>query len=283
MASSFTGQISYRLRAIEATKQKIIKKMRAIREQLKIIQGYPSTHPWISYKRVTKISELRSPHRTLKDALRHDLLTLKAQLRDLNKQSNQLRAAQVRANFGRKANKILKEAEKQGYLDPEKQETLIKESERALRKLTGILGANPSGKNIDAILGQLQDNICIGGDDSSDANRRAWQALRMAGGKLDKKADKNFRKNPKAENFDKLLHAKEFNMLIGGKIKWKPDGWQPADPGTIHKVAKGDTLSGISQKYYKNPGYWDVIYLENSHIIGENPNDLKIGLQLKIP
>ncbi len=283
MANLSEGQILNRLRAIEVTKQSIIRKMRAIREQLKKIQDYPSTHPWISFKRVSKISELRSPHRTLKDALRHDLLILKSQLRDLNKQSNQLRAAQVRTNFGRKADKILKEAEKQGYLDQDKQDALIKESEGALGKLVVILGANPSGKNIDAVLGQLQDTMFLGGDDSSDASRRAWQALRTAGGKLDKKADKDFRKNPKTENFDKLLRSKELNMLLGGKIKWKPDDWRPAEPGTVHKVARGDTLSEISQKYYKNPGYWDIIYLENSHIIGENPNDLKIGLQLKIP
>lgn len=283
MANLSAGQISNRLRAIEATKQRIIKKIRAIRGQLKKIQGYPSPHPWISFKRVSRISELRSPYRTLKDALKHDLLVLKSQLGDLNKQSNQLRAAQVRSNFGRKADKILKEAEKQGYLDKDKQDALIKESERALGKLVGILGANPSGKNIDAVLGQLQDTMFIGGDNSSDASRSAWQALRTAGAKLDKKADEHFRKNPKVENFDTLLRTKELSMLLGGKIKWKPDGWQPAGAGTVHKVAKGDTLSGISQKYYKNPGYWDIIYLENSHIIGENPNDLKIGLQLKIP
>jgi hypothetical protein len=283
MANMSAGQISNRLRAIEATKQKIIRKIRVIREQLKKIQGYPSTHPWVSFKRVSKISELRSPHRTLKDALRHDLLILKLQLRNLNKQSNQMQAAQVRMNFGRKAHKILKEAEKQGYLDQDKQEALIKESEKALVKLVGILGTNPSGKNIDAVLEQLQDMMFLGGDDSSSASRKAWQALRTAAGKLDKKADKDFRKNPKVENFDKILRAKELNMLLGGKVMWKPDDWRPTEPGTVHKVAKGDTLSGISQKYYKNPGYWDVIYLENSHIIGENPNNLKIGLELKIP
>ena len=283
MVNPSAGRISNRLRAIQATKQRIIRKIRAIREQLKKLQGYPSTQPWVSFKRVSKISELRSSHSNLKEALRHDLSILKSQLRDLNKQSKQLSAIQARANFRSMAKKILKEAEEQGDLDQDKQDALIKESERVLEKFVGILGANPSGKNIEAVLEQLQDTMLLGGDDFSNARRRAWQALRGAGSKLDKKAEKDFRKNPKVENFDKLLHAKESNMLLGGKIKWEPEGWQPAKPGTVHKVVSGDTLSGISQKYYKNPGYWDVIYFNNSNVIGENPNDLKIGLQLKIP
>jgi nucleoid-associated protein YgaU len=264
--------------------------MRAIREQLKKIEGYPSTQPWVSFKRVSKISDLRSPHRTLKDALRHDLLILKSQLRNLNKQAKQLqqtavrqRAVEARANFRSMAYRTLKEAEKQGYLDQGRQDALIKESERVLGMFVGILVTNPSGKNIGAVLKQLEDTLLLGGDSSGGACHRAFQALTIAGGKLDTKAETAFRKNPKVENFVKLLHARESDMLLGGNIKWKPDGWRPAKPGTVHVVAKGDTLSGISQRYYGSPGYWDVIYLENSQIIVDDPDDLKVGWNLKIP
>ncbi len=283
MAKGFAGKMSNQLAAIETARQKILKKMRAIREQLKRLQGYPSTQPWISYKRASKVSELRSKHTNIKDALRHDLLILRSKLRDLNRQAKQTRAAQARANFQTMADRILKEAEKKGYLDPDKQAALIKESERVLRMFVGILAANPSAKNIDSVLGRLGDTLILGGDSSSDDCRRAWWALKDAGGKLDKKADNNFRKNPTAENFDKLLRKKELSMLLGGKIKWEPEGWRPVKLATPHIVARGDTLSSIAQRYYGNPSYWDVIYLENSDTIGDNPDELRIGLQLKIP
>jgi nucleoid-associated protein YgaU len=283
MARGSSVQMSKQLAAIETARQRILRKMRVIREQLKQIQGYPSTQPWISYKRASKVSELRSKHTNIKDALRHDLLMLRSKLRDLNRQARHTRAAKARANFQTMADKILKEAEKKGYLDPDKQAALVKESERVLRIYVGILAANPSPKNIDSVLGRLGDTLIIGGDSSSDDCRRAWWTLKDAGGKLDKRADNNFRNNPTAENFDKLLRKKELNMLLGGKVKWQPEGWRPVNLAKPHTVAEGDTLSSIAQRYYGNPSYWDVIYLENSHIIGDNPDKLRIGLQLKIP
>jgi len=283
MAKTSAGQMSNRLAAIETARQRVLKKMRAIREQLKRLQGYPSTQPWISFNRVSKVSELRSKHSNIKDALRYDLLILQSELKYLNRQARQMRAAQARANFQTMADRILKEAEKQGYLDQDKQDALIKESERVLGILVGILMANPSGKNIDAVLGQLGHTLILGGDYSSNECQRALRTLKGAGSKLDKKADEDFRKNPTVENFDKLLRSKESNMLLGGTVKWEPEGWQPVKSTTPHKVAEGDTLSSIAQRYYGNPSYWDVIYLENSGTIGDNPDELRIGLQLKIP
>jgi len=283
MANPSAGQISGRLTAVKTAQQRISRRMRAIREQLKKIEGDPSTQPWASFKRISKISDLRSPHRTLKDALRHDLLILKSQWRDLKQPAVRQRAVEARANFRSMAYRTLKEAEKQGSLDQGRQDALIKESERVLGMFVGILVTNPSGKNIYAVLKQLEDTLLLGGDSSGGACHRAFQTLTIAGGKLDTKAETAFRKNPKVENFVKLLHARESDILLGGSIKWKPDGWRPAKSGTVHIVAKGDTLSGISQRYYGSPGYWDVIYLENSDVIVDSPDDLKVGWHLKIP
>jgi nucleoid-associated protein YgaU len=52
--------------------------------------------------------------------------------------------------------------------------------------------------------------------------------------------------------------------------------------GRVHTVEKGDTLMNISQRYYGTRGKWRDIYAANRNVMtGEN--DLKIGMQLKIP
>lgn len=52
-----------------------------------------------------------------------------------------------------------------------------------------------------------------------------------------------------------------------------------------HTVAAGETLSHISQKYYKQTArpYWEVIYEANKAVIGDNPGMIKVGIKLSIP
>jgi len=52
-----------------------------------------------------------------------------------------------------------------------------------------------------------------------------------------------------------------------------------------HVVVAGETLSHISQKYYKQTArpYWEVIYEANKSVIGDNPGMIKIGIKLSIP
>ncbi len=48
-----------------------------------------------------------------------------------------------------------------------------------------------------------------------------------------------------------------------------------------HIVASGDTLSGIAKQYGKDS--WKVIYDANKDIIGDDPNRIRVGQELKIP
>lgn len=52
-----------------------------------------------------------------------------------------------------------------------------------------------------------------------------------------------------------------------------------------HKVVAGDTLGGLSLKYYGKTAkeYWTLIYEANKALIGDNPNLIKAGTVLKIP
>lgn len=50
----------------------------------------------------------------------------------------------------------------------------------------------------------------------------------------------------------------------------------------VHTVAKGETLSAISQKYYGTTKKWNEIYEANKGLIS-NRNQIKPGIQLMIP
>jgi nucleoid-associated protein YgaU len=50
-----------------------------------------------------------------------------------------------------------------------------------------------------------------------------------------------------------------------------------------HVVVSGDTLSGISKKYYNDAGKYMKIYEANKAVIGNNPDLIKPGMELIIP
>ena len=57
----------------------------------------------------------------------------------------------------------------------------------------------------------------------------------------------------------------------------------PVPPESWHKVVAGDTLSKLSEKYYKDLKLWQLLYEVNKGQIGNDPNLLKVGLWLCIP
>ncbi len=48
-------------------------------------------------------------------------------------------------------------------------------------------------------------------------------------------------------------------------------------------VRPGDTLPSIAEKVYGDAGRWPAIYAANRDVIGNKPNQIKIGAQLTIP
>lgn len=60
-----------------------------------------------------------------------------------------------------------------------------------------------------------------------------------------------------------------------------PEPEKPVVPAT-HTVARGDTLSSISKKYYGTPARWREIY-EANRVTMSSPSALKPGMVLKLP
>jgi nucleoid-associated protein YgaU len=52
-----------------------------------------------------------------------------------------------------------------------------------------------------------------------------------------------------------------------------------------HKVAAGETLSALAQRYYGtgDQAHWMLIYNENRDVIGSNPELIRTGQSLRIP
>ena len=48
------------------------------------------------------------------------------------------------------------------------------------------------------------------------------------------------------------------------------------------KISSGQRLTTIAQKYYGNKHYWVYLYFYNVDVI-DNPNNVKIGLEIEIP
>jgi hypothetical protein len=97
-----------------------------------------------------------------------------------------------------------------------------------------------------------------------------------------KNAEEIFRRNPTVDNFRAMEEAEGFAVGLGKQpLAYPPAGLPPVSPGIIHPVAPGDTLSGISKKYFGSPGYWDVIYRKNRGLI-KNPDAPAPGTKLVI-
>lgn len=54
-------------------------------------------------------------------------------------------------------------------------------------------------------------------------------------------------------------------------------------PEQTHTVEVGDTLATIAQKFYEDPTLWRKIFDANKAAIGDNPDAIKVGTELKIP
>ena len=61
-----------------------------------------------------------------------------------------------------------------------------------------------------------------------------------------------------------------FGGLFGGKKK-------------THTVKAGETLSAIAKEVYGDSKRWKEIYEANKALIGDNPNMIKVGQELRIP
>lgn len=79
------------------------------------------------------------------------------------------------------------------------------------------------------------------------------------------------------------LEMQRQNLRPGQVLKPTPS---PAAPAVIkHVWTKEDTYADLAFKYYGSIKelYWRLIYNHNKQIIGNHPNDIRVGLEIEIP
>jgi nucleoid-associated protein YgaU len=59
----------------------------------------------------------------------------------------------------------------------------------------------------------------------------------------------------------------------------------PSAPVITHVWTKEDTYASLAQKYYGSiqEPYWRLIYDHNKAVIGNHPNNIRVGLEIEIP
>ncbi len=65
-------------------------------------------------------------------------------------------------------------------------------------------------------------------------------------------------------------------------LDWSIEDSSDLTTGTVHVVAKGDTLFGLARRYYRDQARWKDILNANRNELGD-PNLLRVGQRLIIP
>lgn len=53
--------------------------------------------------------------------------------------------------------------------------------------------------------------------------------------------------------------------------------------GGSYEIGRGDTLSGIADKFYKDARKWSLVYNANVANIGDSPNKIRVGQSIQLP
>lgn len=145
-----------------------------------------------------------------------------------------------------------------------------------------------------------------GKDDQEDENKGRPDFMQKAAKKVEKAADKvsdaaaaagrpdfmNKAKDKAEEKVEEM--AEKARTGRPDFMKKAVDSAEEAAKNVLESVAgddfiaeytvvAGDNLSFISKKFYGSPNHWNDIYEANKDVIGDNPNLIRVGQELKIP
>ena len=103
-------------------------------------------------------------------------------------------------------------------------------------------------------------------------------------GLFGKKEDEDLKKaDARIKDLEGKLRKEELDKGRAEILKKQEELMKAAKEVKKHVVVSGDTLSGIAKKYYDDAGQYTKIYEANKKLIGDNPDLIKIGMELVIP
>ena len=232
---------------------------------------------------------------SLRAALQHDLQMLRLLLRQLPLEAKRIRRFGLQVDAKKSSDEFVRDfkqaVEKVGSfdnLDSKALSDLRSKSEAALSAWITAVKANPSPQNMNGLITELKRNELACFDDGSLKADEAWDALEATAETGRQGAEQTFTKNPTSANLRNYIKQALINELFGGEgfsldLFNLPAGIKRLRPEKQHTVEKNETLSDISSLFYGSPVYWPLIWIQNSTVIGRNPDNLTVGTTLKIP
>lgn len=252
-----------------------------------LVENFSSDLPWTQFRTYYSDGANAGNQKSLRSDLEEITRSLKDQVRKVsfefnNKAYSKSQAQEMSKQLRLRITEEIRKAEDSGTLSDETLKSILNESENVLKAHLDVLKAEPTEDNIYSALKEIEIQQSLGANSDCPYAEAAWNVMLKATKKIWEKANWNFRKNPTSANFGKLLQAMANNQMLGGNLNFcKPEGWQAVKQ--TYKVREGDSLSAISNQFYKNFSYWDIIFIENREVIGDNPDKLKVGVELVIP
>ena len=271
-----------RIRRIQAQQDEIQKYVRTVLNELERIESGELWDYWVIIRESGKFSTHREQLGERLNALRRQLARLKRQRREVRIAILESNARKLGRENRMAAREIVRRAEKRGgELSSDEERKLRQRTKATLHAAIDVLRKKPNRSNMKFVLQSLSDAMVVGGDES-----QAFKALGNAASIRYRAVESIFRKKPSGENMRKMMKAYAEGSMFGGAAGGfppKPDGLKVPWPERTHLVKPGETLAEISKKHYGSAGYWDIIYIENYGLIGDNYRQLRPHTVLQIP
>jgi nucleoid-associated protein YgaU len=280
-------QIKEEVKAIKKAKSEVAQKLTSTDGLLSLVESFSSKLPWKQFKSIYSSSHNGGGQRSLRSELTEITRSLADHVRKIlfefeNKAYSKSLAKEKSEQLRHRITEELKKGEETGTLTDETIKSILNESENVLKAHLDVATAEPTEENILSALKEIEIQQYFGAESECPNANESWNTLLKATKTLWEKANWQFRKTPTSPNFKKLLQALVINQQLGGNLNYcKPEGWQSVNQS--YKVRDGDTLPGISNQFYKKQSYWDIIYIENHEVIGDDPDKLKVGAEITIP
>jgi hypothetical protein len=221
-----TKTAATQIHQIEEAEKRLQAQLKSIQQQLQSLDQHsvPDSHPWLTFKRVNSIQELKSLHPSLRSALRQDIVELREKLGQLQSelqaarrqsalarlQASQSAAVQHFHDVEVKLAELLKKWKSTGTQPEAELEQLLGVAEKVMDEQISTLKSNPSHENMRSVLKSMKTLSLFGKDPD-----KAWSALSSAAERRLSTSIDKLRISPTKANVAEVLNRGREACLMG--------------------------------------------------------------------
>jgi len=239
-----------RVQEIESAEKRIKAQLHSVEEQLRRLDQMhvPDSQPWVTFKTVNSIQELKSLHPSLRSALRQDVSELRDAYRRLQ---SELRTARQQSSLAtlkaqeqtvavhyheweRRMRELLNQWKVTGVQPKAELEKALGQAEKVLDQQIAVLNIDPSRENMRAVLKSMASFSLMGRD-----SERGFGAIRAAAERRVKMSIITLRINPTRANIKVVLNRSAEAQLVGSDVAGE-EGISAAREGIIKVTAEAE-------------------------------------------